>query len=400
MSENRRRGRPAAGSGTALPARKVIDHNEQFIRMLIHLALDGERISGAFEEGGTMTTADENPDPRHAPLPDDGPGTLPLSAPVDTGVAGPVDAVDTQVSAPRMGLPVLRGSGPETDYPPKPSTPPAIPEGDAGEWPATGSEPKAVTSPKAGPQRGKPAWWDRLYRDQDADLDTHTANTGYLLTVPADGGPVLIHVRKADEPAADERNDGTGEESDTDPRLPDVAQPTLQTWPQPVPRRRPSRFWRVLTFNGSAAGLGGFLGLNAYLSQFPPAAVTAAGGLLGAGAALGAGYAAWKVAGSELLADFVPFGALGRLGAVFVSAEVGRRLGQALLPYTSGAIARHTGLTQTDISLVVVGLALCGASGHLVWRTRHRGLLTRWWARVPLATSLLVCGLYSTGPVF
>ncbi|MFB6984418.1 hypothetical protein [Streptomyces sp. NPDC056304] len=265
-------------------------------------------------------------------------------------------------------------------------------------WRVPRDAPAPASAPKAAPRDAKPGWWDRLYRNQDADLDTYT---GHVLTVPADGGPVLIQVQTSDDSDGPAQDDEVHEEPDPRLRLLDVVkpQPTLQTRPQHVPRWRPSRFWRVVTFNGSAAAGGAALGLNAYLSQFPPAAVTAAGGLLGAGMAFAGGFTAWKVAGSELLAPFVPFGTLGRLGTVLVSAEVGRRLGQAALPHASGTIARYVGLSQTDTSLIVVGLCMCGASGWLVWRTRHGCLLKRWLARIPLATSLLVCALYSNGPV-
>ncbi|WP_432137286.1 hypothetical protein [Streptomyces sp. bgisy154] len=54
------------------------DDNEEFIRLLIRLALAGERITGASEEGGNVTTADETSDPFHVPLPPE--------VPVDNGI--------------------------------------------------------------------------------------------------------------------------------------------------------------------------------------------------------------------------------------------------------------------------------------------------------------------------
>ncbi|MFK0142593.1 hypothetical protein [Streptomyces murinus] len=219
--------------------------------------------------------------------------------------------------------------------------------------------------------------------------------------MPDGSGPVLAEVQKSPEPEPPEQDEIAGEEAAERPQ--DVEdprpQPTPQTRTQPAKGWSPSRFWRVVTFNGTAALVGSAVGLSAYLSQFPPAAVTAAGGLLGAGIAFGGAFAAWKAAGSEMLSPFVPFGAWGRIGAVFVAAEVGRRLGQELLPYTSDAVARYVGLSQADTSLLVVGFTMCGASGWLVWRTRGGGLVKRWLARIPLATSLLVCALYSNGPV-
>lgn len=395
-----------------------VDHNEQFIRMMIHLALRGERITGASEEGGNMTTADEKTDPLHIPLPHDTPVTatgeehmgpdgapatvLPLApTPADADVDAQVDVVDAQVTTPDASVVSLQGSGAELVIPPMPTSPPTTPESAPDWWRVSRNEPRSVPQSKGSPRDTRSGWWDRLYKDQNADLDTYT---GHVLTVPADGGPVLIEVQKSAEPEAPEAQAAGAEDSTARPQVPQVVdvprpQPTLQIRTPPTRRWRPSRFWRVIAFNGSAAAVGSVVGLNAYLSQFPPAAVTAAGGLLGAGMALGGAFTAWKVAGSEMLAPFVPFGAVGRLGAVFGTAEVGRRLGQAVLPYTSDAVTRYVGLNLTDTSLLVVGLTMCGASGWLVWRTRHGALPKRWLARIPLATSLLVCALYSNGAV-
>ncbi|MFJ4700583.1 hypothetical protein ACIP5N_21610 [Streptomyces sp. NPDC088768] len=397
------------------PARTEADHDEKFIR----LALQGERIAGASEEGGKMTAADEKTDSFHVPLPEEVPvpaghaeapapdggreaAEEPLRAPADAVVDAPVDGVDAQVSEAAEASSAPRGSGAEPVIPPRPSSPPEkAPDETHPEW-WRGDRDQPRTTPVDGAAReSRSSWWDRLYKDQDADLDTYTGYTGHVLTVPEGSGPVLIEVQKAPEPEPPQSAEPEGEESAERPQDLDVPtpQPTLQIRTQPTKGWRPSRFWRVITFNGTAAMVGSAIGLNAYLSQFPPAAVTAAGGLLGAGMALGGAFTAWKAAGSELLSPFVPFGALGRIGAVFVAAEIGRRLGQELLPYTSDAVARYIGLSQSDTSLLVVGLTVCGISGWLVWRTRRGGLIKRWLARIPLATSLLVCALYSNGPV-
>ncbi|KFG71424.1 hypothetical protein FM21_34665 [Streptomyces mutabilis] len=388
------------------------------MRLLIHLALQGERITGASEEGGNMTTADEKTDPFHVPLPDEVPvpaarteeapdrdhKTAQTSAPAPAGAAvdAPVDVVDEQISAPEDTSPAPRGSGAEPVIPPKPKAPPQPPdngpERPGSDWWGGARDQSKTTPAKGSPRESTSDWWDRLYKDQDADLDTYTGN---VPTVSEGSGPVLIEVQKTPEPEPQEPGEPEREESAERSQDLDVPkpQPTLQIRPQPVKGWRPSRFWRVVTYNGTAAMVGSAIGLSAYLSQFPPAAVTAAGGLLGAGMALGGAFTAWKVAGSEMLSPFVPFGPLGRVGAVFVAAELGRRLGQKLLPYTSDVVARYVGLSQADTSLLVVGFTMCGASGWLVWRTRHGGLLKRWLARVPLATSLLVCALYFNGPV-
>ncbi|MER5615428.1 hypothetical protein [Streptomyces sp. NPDC002215] len=244
----------------------------------------------------------------------------------------------------------------------------------------------------------KPGWWDRLYKDQDADLDTYT---GHVLTVPAGGGPVPIEVQKGPEPKEPEPDETTAEEPAAHPQVLDAPkpQPTLQIRTQPVKRSRFSRFWRVITFNGTAAAAGSVIGLNVYLSQFPEHAVAAAGGLVGSVTAITGGFLAWKVVSRRDVAPIVPFGFMGQATAVLGASEVGRRLGPAALPETSAAMAQHTGLTQMDTALVIVGLAMCGGSGWLVWHTRSATLLKRWFARIPLATSLLVCALYSNGPV-
>ncbi|MFE7485044.1 hypothetical protein [Streptomyces sp. NPDC057552] len=410
---------PCARQPTEPPARTEADHDEKFIRLLIHLALQGERITGASEEGGKMTTADEKTDPFHVPLPEEVPAPAvraetpapdggqettetPAQAPADAVVDAPVDGVDAQVSAVEDASPTPRGSEAEPVIPPRPSSPPKPPEKAPDEtrpeWWRGGRDQLRTTPVDGSPRESRSGWWDRLYKDQNADLDTYT---GHVLTVPEGSGPVLIEVQKAPEREPPEPVEDGGEETAERPQDLDVPtpQPTLQIRTQPAKGWRPSRFWRVITFNGTAAMVGSAIGLNAYLSQFLPAAVTAAGGLLGAGMALGGAFAAWKAAGSQMLAPFVPFGALGRIGAVFVAAEIGRRLGQDLLPTTSEAVARYTGLSQSDTSLLVVGLTMCGTSGWLVWRTRHDGLIKRWLARIPLATSLLVCALYSNGPV-
>src|SRR4051794_11283960 len=57
----------------APPPCQVIGDDEKFIRLMIQLALEGERITGASEEGGNVTTAEEKSDPFHVPLPDEVP---------------------------------------------------------------------------------------------------------------------------------------------------------------------------------------------------------------------------------------------------------------------------------------------------------------------------------------
>ncbi|MFF0626748.1 hypothetical protein [Streptomyces sp. NPDC004296] len=165
-----------------------------------------------------------------------------------------------------------------------------------------------------------------------------------------------------------------------------------------TPRRLRSPFIRFVVFNSSAALAGYTVGLRAYLVQFPQAAVSAAGGVLGFAAALAAGYGAWKVVTHKAAAQIVPFGWIGQSIAILGAAELGRRLGPQLLPLVSAYASRHVALTQQDVSLLIVGLCMCGLSGWLVWRNRAKSWLVRWLSRIPLATSLTVCALFSTGP--
>ncbi|MCX4826436.1 hypothetical protein OG883_43130 [Streptomyces sp. NBC_01142] len=78
-------GRPQAARPAGPLTCEDADHNEEFIRMLIHFALQGERITGASEEGGFVTTADEKSDPFHVPLPVEVPAAAPV-VPDGTGI--------------------------------------------------------------------------------------------------------------------------------------------------------------------------------------------------------------------------------------------------------------------------------------------------------------------------
>ncbi|WP_329020540.1 hypothetical protein [Streptomyces sp. NBC_01601] len=84
-----RHGSPAGTDQPAGDHRKAsltcedVGDDEQFIRLMIQLALAGERVSGASEEGGIVTTADETADRHHGSLPPEAPSdsTIPEWAP-------------------------------------------------------------------------------------------------------------------------------------------------------------------------------------------------------------------------------------------------------------------------------------------------------------------------------
>ncbi|MGO4430811.1 hypothetical protein AB4Z54_71595, partial [Streptomyces sp. MCAF7] len=119
-------------------------------------------------------------------------------------------------------------------------------------------------------------------------------------------------------------------------------------------------------------------------------------GLLGLVGAFGAGGAAWKVVTVRGVAEIVPYGFLGQAGITLLAAEVGRRTGEHLLPAVAAAIHAHTGLDAQQVALLIVDVAVCGATGFLVWKTRAKTLPVRWFSRIPLATAVTACALYAS----
>lgn len=264
-------------------------------------------------------------------------------------------------------------------------------------------------------------WWTELYQHQDADLDTNTGQprhaSGRSVRDAAGSRPAQGEI-PAREDQADPEQPAEPWPGNPNPMAPAPAETLDRTaapgdLDEPRPRRQHipavtgsrrlrkfrTPFWRFCLFSGSAAATGYAVGLGAYLSQFPPAAVQAAGGLLALAVALVAGATAWKAAGTKIVADFLPFGALGRLALVVAAAEIGRRLGPAALPFAAEYTKQYLGLDQEQTALLITGLFLCGGTGWLTWRVRGRSLLVRWFAHIPFATAVLVCALYTNGPV-
>ncbi|MFF7115627.1 hypothetical protein ACFY91_25405 [Streptomyces albogriseolus] len=410
-----------------------IDDDEKFIRMMIHLALKGERITGASEEGGHVTTAEEQSDPFHVPLPDEvpvhnSPQSSPGSAgagggpqpaeqaaatPVDGAVDGPVDAVDAQVSALEGGKTAPRGSGAEAGIPPMPSRPPAVPSptpdepaGDPDWWRVIGDEPTAADASRAAPRDAEPSWWDALYKHQDADLDTYT---GHVLTVPADG-----EVQKTPEPEHPEPDDAEAEE-------PSARQPPAPPSPapqQPVSKQsgtQPSgqpRQWKPTAKQladlaarrdfvhryGSAALAGWTLQLDDVVHGWMSAAATGDDAMASFAAMSGMALGWWATAPRDRMKLPVAF----RLAAVFGVGEIGWLSGPDLIQ--NATVPGGTSLAE--VLPWAIGL---GTVGALIWaniRTAHWWAPPQrwlwWWSprwllvQVPLSASAFACWFYGT----
>ncbi|MBC9731230.1 hypothetical protein [Streptomyces sp. TRM68367] len=327
-----------------------------------------------------------------------------------------------------------RGGGPD-DAPPPPAALPPVPP-PPSEPPTVHLDP-AATAPTT-PGNRMPDWrtGQTLDLTAPAHQDPEDVGDGDLGEPvdwhgPRHGPQPLGPVDKHDDSDEDEEEEGRSRRPDwwrlSPRRAPEVAapaQPSGGEWggvdepaqqpvvvaPAPAPaappatgarrllprRIRDSKAWMFLLFNGSAAAAGSAIGLKMYLSQFPQQALIAAGGLLALVGALGAGLAAWKVVTVKGVAEIIPYGLLGQAGLVFLAAEIGRRTGKLLLPTVAAQIHAHTGLDALQVALLIVGAALCGSTGFLVWKTRAKSLPVRWFSRIPLATAVLACALYAS----
>ncbi|MFD7900530.1 hypothetical protein [Streptomyces sp. NPDC059743] len=154
---------------------------------------------------------------------------------------------------------------------------------------------------------------------------------------------------------------------------------------------------RILAFNGTAAAVGYLTPLVEVFGRFLPYADQAARGvfallLAAAGAGIGwraTGYPAVK----KVFGDTTPFV---RLSGTAGLAELGRRLAPLPVNWLNSKGADH-GLGANAVSLVLTALGICGG---LWWfidrRTRRWHWTARWLLRVPLASALLACALYTT----
>ncbi|WP_189971437.1 hypothetical protein [Streptomyces violascens] len=150
------------------------DHNEHFIRMLIQLALEGERITGASEEGGIVTTADEKSDPFHVPLP----AELPAPAPqMPSAQAVPEGAPPLPTTAPALPAQPRPSPAPEPRRP--------VREGRGEDWWTKQTDP---SNPWPTPASLAPP-----EEPQDSDGDEYTGQSHDL--APVDDAPGREHSR-------------------------------------------------------------------------------------------------------------------------------------------------------------------------------------------------------------
>ncbi|MFF7953727.1 hypothetical protein [Streptomyces griseorubiginosus] len=392
--------------------REGIGVDEMFIRMMIHLALEGERITGASEEGGHVTTAEEQCDPFHVPLPDEvpvhnspgsaGAGGGPRPAEQPAAESEAEDAVDAQVSALQRGEIAPRGSGAEAVVPPMPSWPPTVPSPTPDEpaggpdwWRVFGDEPTATDTSQVAPRDAEPPWWDALYKHQDADLDTYT---GHVLTVPADG-----EVQKTPEPEHLEPDEA---EADAPaPQQPVNKQSGTQPSGQPRPWKPTAKQLADLAARrdfvhryGSAALAGWTLQLDDVVHGWMSAALTGDNAMASCAAMSGMALGWWATAPHARMKFPVAF----RLAAVFGVGEIGWLSGPDLIQ--NATVPRGTPLAE--VLPWAIGL---GTVGALIWaniRTAHWWAPPQrwlwWWSprwllvQVPLSASALACWFYGT----
>lgn len=341
-----------------------------------------------------MTTTDETP----AGVADgEGEGAT-------TWVDDEVDEISTQVNGPEERLTTPRGSGAEHAIPPRPDYPPH-PQGGRGEpaWWSTDRKADA-TKPESGDE-----WWEDIYGDQDADLDTFTGN----IPTPRSGhqedeedgreltqedrlaAAVAAAVGPAVSDALGYEEDDEGTRRPPAPPNPPDAKPRLAPGqappPLPLGKRLRQPFPRFLAFYGSAAAVGVWTGATTYLSQFPATAYESAGPLLASVAAPAIGYGVFRITKT--------FTFLWRAIAVFGSAELGRRIAPELLPWATHWAAAHTPLSYDQVQLLAVGIPMWAATGYIAWAThRHsKSRTARWASCIPITSAILASALYADG---
>ncbi|RLU82071.1 hypothetical protein CTZ27_31480 [Streptomyces griseocarneus] len=154
---------------------------------------------------------------------------------------------------------------------------------------------------------------------------------------------------------------------------------------------------RILVFNGTAAAVGYVTPLVDYFGQFLPYADQAARGVLGLLLAVAGALLGWRATGypavRTVFGGMTPFV---RLLGTAALAEFGRRLAPIPVDWLNRKGAAY-GLGAGSVSLVLTALGICGG---LWWfidrRTRNWHWTARWVLRIPLASALLACALYTT----
>lgn len=270
---------------------------------------------------------------------------------------------------------------------------------DGPQTPAQSPVPPPVTPPS---QPRVPDWWRR--------------ERPYLGAAQVPEAPEALNELK---PAGDEHQEPAEPAAPAGPAAPEqVAAPTpppsgpVEKIDVGAPKRTAVRLigdtasgdryrrLRIVAFNGTAAGVGWSLGITNVVAAYLPIAEQAAVGSFGLVLAAGGAWATWKVSGAGAVrAVFKEKTPILRLLVVPGAAELGRRLAPIPVAYLN-AYGEAAGLGPSTVSLLITDLGICGGLWWFIdrrirqWRWGYR-----WLFRVPLASALLACLPYSTGPV-
>ncbi|MFJ8798500.1 hypothetical protein [Streptomyces sp. NPDC102487] len=163
-----------------------------------------------------------------------------------------------------------------------------------------------------------------------------------------------------------------------------------------VKKGRRSRIKPAL-FTGSAAAVGYAFGLVQLLGVYLPVAEQAAVGMVGLLLAVAGGWGAWRLFGRPEIARIFPVPILARVLATLGAAELCRRMAPAPVDWLNDH-GQQWGLGASAVSLLLTAGGMCVGLWWLIdSRVRHKPLLFRWLARIPLASALLATALYAPG---
>ncbi|MCX5285934.1 hypothetical protein [Streptomyces sp. NBC_00198] len=163
-----------------------------------------------------------------------------------------------------------------------------------------------------------------------------------------------------------------------------------------VKRGRRSRL-KPAFFTGSAAAVGYGFGLVQLLGVYLPVAEQAAVGMVSLLLAVVGGWGAWRLFGRPEIGRIFPVPILARILATLGAAELCRRMAPAPVDWLNDH-GQQWGLGASAVSLLLTAGGMCVGLWWLIdSRVRHKSLLFRWLARIPLASALLATALYAPG---
>ncbi|MEU6595330.1 hypothetical protein ABZ923_40090 [Streptomyces sp. NPDC046881] len=254
--------------------------------------------------------------------------------------------------------------------------------------------PARIHTPASSP--GVPDWWSTKPRD----LSELPDNRHPAPTAPAEPAPLQEVVKERDGGQEDEQPVQTAPAPGGPVEKVAIGGPKRTAVRKAGEKALGDRRLRIVAFNGTAAGLGWSLGLVDLFAAYLPVAEQAAVGTFGLVLAAGAGWGAWKFTGTSAVRSvFQDKTVLVRPIVTAGAAEIGRQLAPVPVQYLN-AYGQEWGLGSSSASLLITAGGICGG---LWWfidrRIRHWHWTCRWLFRVPLASALLACLPYSSGPV-